>query len=194
MLVKTGLAIKLAKRHALTLLKLYICFELVAILDPALLAMIHNKGKVNGMNIKTIVFATDFSDNSALAFEKAKSLAVEHNAKLLILFVQEDAEDTHFHMALLSSEDIRNLIEKNVEDCFSDFIEKNAGDFKDYEKIVRHGKPFAEILKLSEERSVDLIVVGSHGRTGIEHVMLGSTAERLIRRTKTPVLIIPGEH
>lgn len=170
------------------------CFELVAIRDPALLAMIHNKGKVNGMNIKTIVFATDFSDNSVLVFENAKSLAVENNAKLLILFVQEDTESTHFHTALLSSEDIKNTVEKNIEDYFSNFIEKNAGDFKDYEKIVRHGRPFAEILKLSKERSADLIVVGTHGRTGIEHVMLGSTSERLVRRAKTPVLIIPGEH
>lgn len=146
------------------------------------------------MNIKTIVFPTDFSDNSALAFESARSLAVEHNAKLLILYVQEEQEDAYYHTSLLSSEEMRKVVEKNIEDCFTDFIEKNAGDFEDYEKIVRNGKPFSEILKLSDERSVDLIVIGTHGRTGIEHVMLGSTSERLVRRIKTPMLIIPGEH
>lgn len=148
------------------------------------------------MNIKNIVFATDFSDNSILAFKSAKGLAAEHKAKLLILFVQKDTEDTRFHysIARLSTEDIKDVVEKNIEDHFSHYIEKNGGDFKDYEKIVRHGKPFAEIIKLSEERSVDLIVVGSHGRTGIEHVMLGSTSERLVRRSKIPVLIIPGKH
>ena len=148
------------------------------------------------MKITNIVFATDFSDNSILAFKSAKSLAIAHKAKLLILFVQKDTEDTRFHysIARLSPEDTKDIVEKNIEDHFSRYIEKNAGDFKDYEKIVRHGKPFAEILKLSEERSADLIVVGSHGRTGIEHVMLGSTSERLVRRSKTPVLIIPGKH
>lgn len=148
------------------------------------------------MNITTIVFATDFSDNSILAFKSAKSLAAEHKAKLLILFVQKDTEDTRFHysIARLSTEDIKDVVEKNIEDHFSHYIEKNTGNLKNYEKIVRHGKPFAEILKLGEERSADLIVVGSHGRTGIEHVMLGSTSERLVRRSKIPVLIIPGKH
>ncbi len=148
------------------------------------------------MNIKNIVFATDFSDNSILAFNSAKSLAVEHNAKLLILFVQKDTEDTRFHysIARLLPEETKDIAEKNIEEHFSHFIEKNGSDFKSYEKIVRHGKPFVEIIKLSEERSADLIVVGSHGRTGIEHVMIGSTSERLVRRSKIPVLIIPGKH
>jgi len=148
------------------------------------------------MKIKNILFATDFSENSALAFKSAKSLAKEHNARLLILFVQKDTEDTRFHysIALFSSENVKDVVNKNIEAHFSHFIENNADDFKNYEKIVRHGKPFAEILKLGEERSVDLIVVGSHGRTGIEHVIFGSTSERLVRKSKTPVLIIPGEH
>lgn len=148
------------------------------------------------MNIKNIVFATDFSSNSIFAFKCAKSLAAEHNAKLLILFVQKDTEDTRFHysIARLSPENTKDVIKKNIEEHFSRYIEKNGGDFKDYEKIVRHGKPFAEILEFSKERSADLIVVGSHGRTGIEHVMIGSTSERLVRRAKIPVLIIPGEH
>jgi nucleotide-binding universal stress UspA family protein len=151
--------------------------------------------KGNEMNIKNIVFATDFSDNSVHAFKSAKSLAEESNAKLLILFVQKDTEDTRFHysIALLSPENTEELVEKNIEEHFSHFIEKNAGDFKNYEKIVRHGKPFVEILKFAEERSADLIVVGSHGRTGVEHVIFGSTSERLVRRAKTPVLIIPSE-
>ncbi len=148
------------------------------------------------MNIKNIVIATDFSDNSILAFNSAKNLAVEHSAKLLILFVQKDTEDTRFHysIALLAPEDTKDVVDKSIADHFSSYIEKNAGNFNDYEKIIRHGKPFAEIIKFSEERSADLIVVGSHGRTGIEHVMFGSTAERLVRRSKIPVLIIPGEH
>jgi len=152
--------------------------------------------KGNEMNISNIVFATDFSDNSILAFKSARSLAAEYNAKVLILFVQKDTEDTRFHysIARLSPENTKDVVEKNIEDHFSHYIEKNVGEFKDYEKIVRYGKPFVEILKLSDERSADLIVVGSHGRTGIEHVMLGSTSERLVRRSKTPVLIIPSEH
>lgn len=148
------------------------------------------------MNIKNILFATDFSENSILALKSAKSLAAEHNAKLLILNVLKDTEDTRFHYSIahLSLEKIKGVVEKNIDDIFSRYIDKNVGDFSDYEKVVRHGKPFEEILQLSKERSVDLIVVGSHGRTGVEHVMFGSTSERLVRRSKIPVLIIPSEH
>jgi len=148
------------------------------------------------MDIKNIVFATDFSDNSVLAFKSAKSLAEEHEAKLLILFVQKDTEDTRFLHSLtrLSPVDREAVVEKSIEEHFSRYLEKNAGGFKNYVKIVRHGKPFQEILKFSEERSADLIVVGSHGRTGVEHVVFGSTAERIVRKTRIPVLIAPGEH
>jgi len=148
------------------------------------------------MNIKNIVFATDFSDNSVLAFKSAKSLAEEHNAKLLILYVQKDTEETRFLHSLtsLTDTDHEAVVEKSIEDHFTHYLEKNAGEFKNYETIVKHGKPFQEILKFSEERSADLIVAGSHGRTGIEHVIFGSTSERIVRKSKIPVLIIPGKH
>jgi nucleotide-binding universal stress UspA family protein len=52
------------------------------------------------------------------------------------------------------------------------------------------GTPFQEILKRIEQGNIDLVVVGTHGRTGIEHVIVGSTAERLVRRSKVPVLTV----
>ncbi len=148
------------------------------------------------MNIKNILFATDFSENSVLTFERAKSLAAEHNAKLLILHVIKDMEDASFHYSIahLNLDQINSAVEKNIVEAFSHYIEKNIGDCVNYEKITKHGQPFEEILKISTERSVDLIIVGSHGSTGIGRVVFGSTSERIVRRSKVPVLVIPCEH
>jgi nucleotide-binding universal stress UspA family protein len=62
-----------------------------------------------------------------------------------------------------------------------------------YQTEVVMGIPFEEILKRAKSLSADLIVVGTHGRTGLEHVLVGSTAERLVRRSTIPVLTVRSE-
>jgi nucleotide-binding universal stress UspA family protein len=58
-----------------------------------------------------------------------------------------------------------------------------------------HGTPFLEILRMAKEKNVELIVVGTHGRTGLDHVLFGSTAEKVVRRAPCPVLSVrlPGK-
>ena len=65
--------------------------------------------------------------------------------------------------------------------------------FKDYQvqTFLGEGKPFEEILRVADEWEADLIVLGTHGRTGLSHVLMGSVAEKVIRHTTKPVLIIP---
>jgi nucleotide-binding universal stress UspA family protein len=67
--------------------------------------------------------------------------------------------------------------------------------FKGYKiwTFVEEGKPFEEILKVAEEWQADLIVLGTHGRTGLSHLLMGSVAERVIRHSKKPLLIIPSK-
>jgi len=148
------------------------------------------------MNIENILFATDFSKNSVITFETAKSLAAVHNAKLLLLHVIKDMEDASFHYSIshLTLEQIKSNADKNIDNLFSQYIDKNIGDCVNYERITRHGQPFEEILKVGIERSVDLIIVGSHGHTGVGRVVFGSTSDRIVRRSKVPVLVIPSEH
>ncbi len=59
-----------------------------------------------------------------------------------------------------------------------------------YEVFVVSGHPAAEILNLAAERSIDLIVMGTHGRSGVKHLLLGSVAERVVRESPTPVMTI----
>jgi nucleotide-binding universal stress UspA family protein len=62
-----------------------------------------------------------------------------------------------------------------------------------FEKIVAEGNPSEEILRRSSESGIDLLVMGSIGRTGIEKIMLGSVAEKVVRNSRVPVLIVPGK-
>ncbi len=68
------------------------------------------------------------------------------------------------------------------------------GRFKNYEIFFQEGEPFVEIIHRAKKDSVDLIVMGTHGRTGLDHVLFGSTAEKVVRKSPCPVLTVrlPG--
>jgi nucleotide-binding universal stress UspA family protein len=61
---------------------------------------------------------------------------------------------------------------------------------KDVETMVVRGVPFAEIIKTAKNKNADLIVIGTHGRTGIDHMLFGSTAEKVVRKAPCPVLTV----
>jgi universal stress protein A len=70
------------------------------------------------------------------------------------------------------------------------FCQTKMGDFTTYRTVVVAGIPYEEILRKAEETGASLIVLGTHGRTGIDHLIFGSTAERVVRSAACPVLTI----
>ena len=129
------------------------------------------------IRVQQILYATDFSSYSNQAYFHAVALAENHGASLTILFVLpsnwsgEDGEDRDYWRQQL--EQIRPL---------------------DPGIRVRHvlldGDPAAEIVRYAQEMNMDLIVMGTHGRTGLQHVLLGSVAEKVVRLAPCPVLTI----
>jgi nucleotide-binding universal stress UspA family protein len=67
--------------------------------------------------------------------------------------------------------------------------------FKNYQVVLKEGEPFVEIIQMAKRESTDLIVMGTHGRTGLDHVLFGSTAEKVVRKSPCPVLTtrLPGK-
>ena len=88
----------------------------------------------------------------------------------------------------------RNVSEVTAKEM-KNLCESELKDFQNFEAIIANGIPFLEIIRTAREKEVDLIVVGTHGRTGLDHVLFGSTAEKVVRKAHCPVLSVrlPGK-
>jgi nucleotide-binding universal stress UspA family protein len=166
------------------------------------------------VEVKKILYATDLSENARYAFAYAVSLADLYGAKIALLHVLpevselmdqhvigyidadrwEEIKAQHFEeaKAALIGKRKGHLAIKDVLHQFSEKVkEGQEGEgFITDDIIVERGNPVEQILKHAQERSCDLIVMGTHGHGTLEDVMLGSTARRVIRRSKIPVLVV----
>ena len=149
---------------------------------------------------KKILFCTDFSENSHLAFTYALNLARTYQAKLFILHVTHDPIFVYPDQVYASvpEETIREWEaaeeKKTDQELNTHYLQKMDG-FTDYKVLLRKGPAFYEIIQTAKEESVELIVMGTHGRTGLDHVLFGSTAEKVVRKSPAPVLTVrlPGK-
>ena len=149
-----------------------------------------------------ILFCSDFSKNSHLAFTYALNLARTYQSELLILHVTPGDTILVYPdpaCAYVSEETMRRLEasdKKRIDESLNSNYFRKMDGFTDYKTLIKKGIPFYEIIQTAEEESVDLIVMGAHGRTGLDYVLFGSTAERVVKRSPTPVLTVnfPGKN
>lgn len=147
-------------------------------------------------DIKTIIVPTDFSKISFSAFEYAKDLAERMNAEIHLIYVMEK---TPPFLAAKSIDMPEDEILKKMEIEAKKRLNETASNFSEdtnikIEVVLRLGNDFEEIVNYSKEIKADLIVIATHGRTGVLHSLLGSVAEKVIRFSKCPVLVIsPNE-
>lgn len=143
------------------------------------------------INIKKVLFPTDFSENSNYAFDYAVGLAQKLGARIYILHVIHELIDTTgFYIPNISLDQLQKDLEKGAEEMMGMFCGERMGDFKDYEWMNVIGLPHIEILNVAKEKGIDMIVMGTHGRTGIDRVFFGSTAEKVLKKAPCPVLTV----
>jgi nucleotide-binding universal stress UspA family protein len=136
------------------------------------------------MSAKTVLFPTDFSTASDAALIHAEALARQSDAKLLILHVEEPplaygGGELYYGLPEPSSERILQMLE-----------DVRPSDQKlPFEHRLVMGDPAAEIVRVAEEEPAELIVLGTHGRTGVSRLLMGSVAEVVVRRAPCPVLV-----
>jgi universal stress protein A len=141
--------------------------------------------------IKNILLPTDFSSLSLSISGYAEDLAEQYSAKLHVLHVLEKTPPIlTIHSLDLSEEKII----KSIDDDAKMNLDKAVRKIKKRKNIevvpvIRKGIDYDEIIKYAEEKGIDLIVIATHGRTGILHTLLGSVAEKVIRYSKIPVLV-----
>jgi len=138
-----------------------------------------------------ILTAIDFSESSDFAFEYALTLARQFQSELTVMHVINEPVDLRgFYVPHISFEQLEKEIEEGAEKMMGKFCQTKMGDFTSYTTAVVAGIPYEEILRKAEETGASLIVLGTHGRTGIDHLIFGSTAERVVRSATCPVLTI----
>ncbi|UFS71265.1 universal stress protein [Geomonas sp. RF6] len=138
-----------------------------------------------------ILFATDFSESSEHAFQYALSLARQFNSRLIILHVINEPVDLRgFYVPHISFENLEKEIELGAEKMMARFCSTHIVNFDNFETLIVTGIPYEEILKKSQDDNVSMIVVGTQGRTGLDHLLFGSTAERVVRKALCPVMTV----
>lgn len=140
---------------------------------------------------KTILFATDFSECSAVAFDYAYSLAKKCGSKLLLVHVISEPVDLRgFYVPHVSFDLLEKEIEDGAQKMMTEFCGKNFEADDEYEVFIVPGLAYSEIIKQAEQHNADLIVLGTHGRSGLDHVLFGSTAEKVVRKSPIPVMTV----
>ena len=145
------------------------------------------------MLLRSILLPTDFSECASHALSYAASLARDANASIICVHVVEPVMPTVGYTGItepLPVADISGQLEDTatrelpkIADC-----EECAG--LEVEEVIAHGDAASEIVRVARERGVDLIVISSHGRTGLGRILFGSTAEAVVRHAPCPVLVV----
>ena len=147
-------------------------------------------------NFKRILVTTDFSESGDHAISHAFRMAADHGAEVILCHVVETVVApnplyAHYYPTDLLNPEIRLRAEKDAQQALIERTPKDAALASvPHSTIVAHGNPADEIIRTAKERDADLIVIATHGRTGLKHLFMGSTAERVVRHVHCPVLVV----
>lgn len=142
------------------------------------------------ITFKKILCPIDYSDCSAKALKYAAGLALKDSARLYLMHIIDkriyDYGGPIYEVQPGTDDETIGQLKKKL----GESVPKEIKGEIDVETIVTVGVPAQEIVNASNERGVDLIVMGTHGRTGIAHVVMGSVAENVTRKAVCPVLTV----
>jgi nucleotide-binding universal stress UspA family protein len=143
---------------------------------------------------KNILFCTDFSENGQSALPFAIDLTKKYGATLHVVHVYQEAGDiAEFEISSNIKMDwirVAHLMGTEMEKKLQTICEQIRQELGSCQPRMLRGKPPGEIIRYAKEANIDLIVISSHGLSGLEHVLFGSTAERVMRESPCHVLMI----
>jgi nucleotide-binding universal stress UspA family protein len=143
------------------------------------------------MEIKRILFPTDFSEGAMNALPYAVDMVRHYGAKLYMLHVIYDiATASGLYIPHISVDEMYKELKAEARKELEKFGAIERQDVKNIEYAILRGVPYEEILKFVEKNNIDLVVIGTHGRKGLDRVLFGSTAERVVRNAPCPVLTV----
>lgn len=143
------------------------------------------------MEISKILVPIDFSDYSKNALKYAVGFAEKFNAELYLVYVVEpQVYPADFTMGQVAVPPMEADMTKIAENELSSLAKQEIGERVKTKTLIKVGQPFMEINESAAEYDIDLIIIATHGHTGVEHLLFGSTAEKVVRRAPCPVLTL----
>ncbi len=143
------------------------------------------------MEIKTILCPTDFLEGSREAVKYAVDIAKKYNAKLYLLHVMHDLEKvTGWYVPHITIDELYKDIESGAKKELDKIFAEELRGFNNVEQKILKGIPYAEIIEFAEGNNVDMIVMGTYGRKGLDRIIFGSTAEQVVKHSACPVLTV----
>ena len=147
------------------------------------------------ITFKLILCPIDFSDTSAHALETAIELATQLNAKIHLVHVYQ------YPAFSMPEADLATPIDLSLQYDYVDRLKQQLEDLRNkysdsginVGSTLAEGVPYVEIVETAKKINADLIIIGTHGRTGLSHMLLGSVAERVVRSSVVPVLSVPDK-
>lgn len=142
-------------------------------------------------NIKKVLVPVDFSDYSKSSLRYAVSFAKHFNAEIYLIYVVEPViYPPDFSMGQIAIPSIDVELDKRAFEELNNLAKREISQDVKSHVIIKSGKPFVEIIETAAAEDIDLIIIATHGHSGIEHVLFGSTAEKVVRKAPCPVLTL----
>ena len=143
------------------------------------------------LEIKRILFPVDFTKNSAKILPYVLSVAGKYDAMIYLLHVVEDFSSWGgFYIPHIPCDRFQAEALKGAEKTLDKVCEEQLQACSNFQKRILFGDPAQEILKTIASEEIDLVIMGTHGRKGLEHVFFGSVAENVVKKSPAPVLTI----
>ena len=143
------------------------------------------------MEIKKILFPIDLTANSSKILPYVLSISEKYNSAIYLLHVVQDLlRWGHLYVPHTSMEKFQKEAAEGAEKAMQRICDDQLHSCPNFQRKIVSGDPVTEILNTIESENIDLVIMGTHGRKGLEHALFGSVAENVVKRSTVPVLTI----
>lgn len=142
------------------------------------------------VSLQRILVPVDFSHSARYSLDIAVNVAEKFGARIYLLHVFEMPFDyLHWLNIEMDESELYSSIQAEMDEALNDLVRQFARPSVPIEPLfIENGVPFVEIIRIAKELAIDLIVMGTHGRSAIPHLLIGSVAEKVVRKAPCPVL------
>jgi nucleotide-binding universal stress UspA family protein len=143
------------------------------------------------LEINKVLVPIDFSDYSKGALKYAVNFSNQFNAEMILVYVVEPViYPPDFSMGQIALPSVNTEWDIKAKEELDKLAKTEIPENVSVTTILKTGKPFVEIIETATSENVDLIIIATHGHSGVEHILFGSTAEKVVRKAPCPVLTL----